>query len=72
MVRWIKHRIPMLLKLFNKIETEGTFTNFFYKAISTLLQKSHILNNNKKNEKKIIDHYPMNIDINVLNKIFVN
>jgi hypothetical protein len=33
--------VPILLKLFHKIETEGTLPNLFYKATITLITKPH-------------------------------
>jgi hypothetical protein len=33
--------IPIFLKLFHRIETEGTLPNLFYKAIITLIPKPH-------------------------------
>jgi hypothetical protein len=33
--------MPLLLKLFLKIETEGTLLNLFYEAIVTLIPKLH-------------------------------
>jgi hypothetical protein len=37
-----KDRITVLLKLFHKIETEGTLPNSFFKATITLILKPHI------------------------------
>jgi hypothetical protein len=36
-----KDLIPILFKLFYKIETEGTISNLFYEATIILLPKSH-------------------------------
>jgi hypothetical protein len=33
--------IPILFTLFHKIETEGTFSNLFYKATFNLIYKPH-------------------------------
>ena len=37
--RFREERMPILLKLFQKITEEGTFPNPFYKAIITLIPK---------------------------------
>ena len=43
--------IPILLKLFHTIETEGTWPNSFYKATDTLIPKLH----KDATEKRITD-----------------
>jgi len=40
--------IPILLKLFRKIEEGGTFPNIFYKANITLIPKSEKMPEKKK------------------------
>jgi hypothetical protein len=51
--------IPTLLKLFHKVETEGTLPNSFYKATITLILKPHKGPTKKENFRPILH---MNID----------
>jgi hypothetical protein len=53
----------ILLKLFHKIETEGTLLNSFYESIITLIQGP-----NQKTELQAIFIF-MNINAKILNKI---
>jgi hypothetical protein len=46
--------VPILLKLFHKIETEGTLPNSFYEATVTLIPTPHILN-----KERISDLFPL-------------
>jgi hypothetical protein len=58
--------IPILLKLFHEIETEGTLPNSFFGATLTLIPKPHKVPTKKKKE----DFRPillMSIDVKILN-----
>jgi hypothetical protein len=61
--------ISILLKLFHKIETEGTLHNSFYEVTITLIHIPHKDPIKKENFRLIS---LMNIDAKILNKIFTN
>ena len=61
--------IPVLHKLFHKIETEGTLPNSFYEATITLVPKPH---KDPAKKEEIRPIYLMNTDEKMLNKILAN
>lgn len=65
--KWII--IPILYNLFQKIETEGTLPNSFYKTNITLIPKPKEDTERKKNYRSI---YLMDMDAIILNNILTS
>jgi len=61
--------IPILFKLFHKIETEETLPNLYFEGTITLISKPHKDPTKKENFQPIS---LMNIDAKILNKILTN
>jgi len=66
---FIKDLIPILCKLFHKIETEGALPNSFYEATNKLIPKPQKDPTKEENFRPICLR---NIHAKLLNKIFTN
>ena len=61
--------IPILLKYFHPIVTEGALSNSFYEATVTLICKSYKDSVKNENYRPV---FLMNIDVKILDKILAN
>jgi hypothetical protein len=61
--------IPILLKLYHKIETEGTLPSSFHKATLTLIPKPHKDSTTTTTKENFRPISLMNINAKILNKI---
>jgi hypothetical protein len=58
--------LPIFLKIFHKIEREGTLPNFFYEGTITLIPKPHKDSTKKDNFRTLL---LMNIEAKILSDI---